>query len=95
VSTEQLPPVPPPAPQIYAIRTHAELTWQDLMAFFFGCLTPLSIVALCFGHHSWTEAKKQQLKPHALGMVGFIFGIIGSALWTLFWLIGALTSVSN
>ena len=80
----------PPPP-----RTHAELTWQDIMALFFGVLTPLSIVALCFGHYSWSEAKKVGLKPHAVGMVGFIFGAIGSAAWTLFWIVVMIGRTAN
>jgi len=70
---------------IYAIRTHAEMTWQDLAAFLLGLFTPLSIVALCFGHYSYTEAKKIGLKQHAIGMIGMIFGAIGCAGWCLFW----------
>lgn len=87
--TEQLPPVPPPYyPQPYGWqpppRTHAEMTWQDLMA----CITAffgVSIVALVLGLVSHAEARKQGLKMHAAGMVGMIFGAIGTAGWLLFW----------
>jgi hypothetical protein len=48
---------------------------------FFG----LSIVALILGLVSHAEARKQGLKMHAAGMVGLIFGAIGTAGWTLFW----------
>jgi hypothetical protein len=67
------------------------MTWQDLMACicaFFG----LSIIALVLGLVSHAEARKQGLKMHAAGMVGLIFGALGTAGWTLFWgiiLIGA------
>jgi hypothetical protein len=84
--TEQMPPVGPAPfyPPIYAMKTHAEMTWQDLMACisaFFG----LSIIALILGLVSFSEAKKAGLKQHAAGMVGLIFGAIGTAGWTLFW----------
>lgn len=86
--TEQLPPVGPtpfyPAYGYQPPRTHAEMTWQDIMAFIFGCFTPLSIVGLLFGLHSYGEAKKVGLKQHALGMVGWIFATLGCAAWTLF-----------
>jgi hypothetical protein len=85
--TELTPPPyypPPPAgwqpPVPY--RTTADLTWQDLMA----CITAFfgfSLVALLFGLHSRDQAKKLGLKMHAVGMVGLIFGAIGTAAWTL------------
>jgi len=99
--TEQLPPVPPPyygPPTNYGWapppRTHAELTWQDLMS----CITAffgISLLALLLGIHSHGVAKKQGLKMHAAGMVGLIFGALGTAGWTLFWgalLLGASAS---
>jgi hypothetical protein len=94
--TEQMPPVPPsPAmhPAAYMPygwqpprQTHAEMTWQDLMA----CITAFfgaSIIALVLGWHSHDMAKKQGLKMHAAGMVGLIFGALGTAGWTLFFLL--------
>jgi hypothetical protein len=90
--TEQMPPVPPPYyPQPYGWaplppRTHAEMTWQDLMA----CITAffgLSIIALVLGWHSFDQAKKVGLKMHAAGMVGLIFGALGTAGWTMFFLL--------
>jgi hypothetical protein len=96
--TEQMPSVPPQYPPVppYAYgppagwmpppppRTHAELTWQDLMA----CITAffgISLFALLLGVHSHDQAKKQGLKMHAAGMIGLIFGAIGTAGWILFW----------
>jgi hypothetical protein len=93
--TEQTPPpYPVPAP-FYAIRVHAEMTWQDVMALIFGMFTPLSIVGLLFGMHSGDAAKKLGLKQHPVGMIGLIFSALGCVLWTLFWIfsgIGAATA---
>lgn len=77
---------PQPFPQWQPPRTHAEMTWQDLMA----CITAffgISVAALVLGLVSHDVAKKQGLKMHAAGMVGLIFGAIGTAGWTLFWIL--------
>lgn len=78
IPAENLPP-------IYALRTHAEMSWQDLTAFILGCFSPLSVLAVIFGLIGGEEAKKVGLKQHPLGVVGLIFGWIGTGLWAAFW----------
>ena len=70
---------------------HAEMSWQDLIAFIFA-FTPASLLALCFGHHGYTVAKKAGLKQHPIGMVGLIFGAIGTIFWCLFFLLGGCSA---
>lgn len=81
-----------PAPQLYAIRTHAEVSWQDILGFVIGTFTPVSILGLVFSLLGRDEARKIGLKQHALGTVGLIFSIIGCTCWSVFWLITIFTS---
>lgn len=91
----------PPAPgyfggptPLYSVRTHAELNAFDLFALMFGFFG-VSIVALLLGMHSNDQAKKIGLKMHAVGMVGLIFGALGTAGWTLLWVLGSLGSAMH
>jgi len=90
--TEQFPINPAP---IYALRTHAEVSWQDILGFIFGALSPVSILGLIFALLGRDEAKKVGLKQHALGTVGLIFSIIGCSFWSLFWLFSAIGAAAG
>lgn len=90
--TEQFPITPAP---IYALRTHAEISWQDILGFIFGAFSPISILGLVFALLGRDEAKKIGLKQHALGTIGLIFSVIGCSLWSLFWLVHMISVVSR
>lgn len=85
-------PVPQP---LYAIRTHAEICWQDILGFIFGALSPISILGLVFALLGRDEAKKVGLKQHGLGTVGLIFSVIGCSCWSLFWIISIFANAAS